>query len=238
MTFAVPSGIVALAALLHSWSQLGATVTVLPPDDSNTTNYLARSHFAQFLDFVGFPHTFPSVRERNLGSSIVPLTRMASSADANALASAVVDFAERHNPIAADTLGQAICEAGENVGFHSNQPYGFGLAQYYPASRRFEFALGDAGRGLLGSLSARGATDDATAITMALTPGVSASSEVGRGYGLSSVEEQIVLGLSGTLSLMSGIGLVDAHPAVGRVTRPVVGEYAGTLVFGSFQVPR
>lgn len=236
VSFATVDGIVALAALLHAWASAGFAVVVDGPLDVSVRNYMSRAHFGRFLDFLGWQHDFPVVRERDLGNSIVPLTRLESSTDATALATAVVDFAERHSTRAADPLGAAICEAGENVGFHSGQKFGFGLAQYYPARRRFEFALGDGGRGLLASLQHVGAEDHHSAILLALTPGVSASTDAGRGYGLSSVEQYIVVDLAGTLSLLSGEGMVDARPEIGRVKRSVSGEFPGTVVFGGFTV--
>ncbi|WEK61494.1 MAG: hypothetical protein P0Y60_01655 [Candidatus Microbacterium colombiense] len=237
VTFVEPDGIVALAARLHSWSRENSDLSVVAPEDSSIANYLARAHLSHLLDEIGSEHNFPVVRERHLGSSLVPLMRVESVEQAQELATAVVDFAARHNPEAADALGAALCEAGENVGYHSGQQYAFGLAQHYPRQQRFNFALGDAGRGLQSSLAHKGATDDASAIRLALTPGVSATNEKGRGYGLSSVEEQIVLGLAGKLSLLSGEAVVNAHPVTGRVHQRIDGRFDGTLVSGTFRAP-
>lgn len=202
--FASPAGIVALATLVDARSQGDHPVVgLMSPYDPQVANYLARTHVPAMLEEYGIAHGLPRVNERELGIRLVPLTTFAGSHEIQALARAAHGFAERIRVGAGAPLFTAICEIGENVGYHAGRPIGFAAAQYFPTLRAFEFAIGDAGRGFLGALGSQGASTHAEALQLALKPGVTSSREIGRGYGLSTVIAEL-LALGGTVTLYSG----------------------------------
>lgn len=234
VSFVKPGGVATLASLIDAYCRTGHTLHVVPPDDRNARNYLARVHFPHFLDEVGCTHTFPTVRENDLGHDLVPLTRMTSGRDANALGEAALAFAGAHDEAAGQALCRAIGEAGENVSLHSGSPAGFVAAQRFPANSHFEFAVADAGYGLLTTLRDSGATDHATAIDLALTAGVSATQQSNRGFGLSTIKESVADSLGGTLSLLTGDTLSHLNSVARSATR-VINPYQGTVVYARFR---
>lgn len=233
-TFVKPGGVTTLAAMIDAFCRSGRTLHVRAPADSGAYNYLARIHFSHFLEELGCTHTFPTVRENDLGHDLVPLTRVASGQDANTLGAAALNFAGAYDEGAAQALCRAIGEAGENVSFHSGSPAGFVAAQRFPANGHFEFAVADAGYGLLHTLQAHGATNHASAIELALTEGVSATGAANRGYGLSSIESSVARALNGSLSLLTGDTLTQAT-ASGRRTSAIDFPYQGTVVYARFR---
>lgn len=236
-TFVKPGGATLLAAQIDAFCGTGRTLKVIAPRDYNTSNYLARIHFAHLLEDLDCTHTFPTVRENDLGHDLVPLTRVTSGADANALAAAALAFASPHDEDAAQTLCQAIGEAGENVACHSGARAGFVSAQRFPIDGRFEFAVADAGHGLLHTLRAVGATDHASAIDLALTEGVSGTMKKNRGLGLPSIRSSVANHLNGHLGLLSGDAVANIY-GQRRHRGRIGGDYQGTLVHASFHGPR
>jgi len=233
-TFVKPGGVATLAASIDAFCRTGRTLHVLAPDDFGACNYLARVHFSHFLEQLGCTHTFPAVRENDLGHDLVPLTRVTSGRDVNALGEAALSFASAFDENAAQALCRAIGEAGENVTFHSGSPAGFVAAQRFPSNGHFEFAVADAGYGLLHTLRGSGAHDHASAIALALTEGVSATGQSNRGYGLSSIESSVTQALGGSLSLLTGDTLTNVYP-LRRNSRSVTNPYQGTVVFARFR---
>lgn len=236
-TFVKPGGVTTLAAMVDAFCRTGRTLHVIAPADYGAYNYLARVHFSHFLEESGCTHTLPSVRENDLGHDLVPLTRVATGQDANALGAAALNFAGAYDEGAAQALCRAIGEAGENVSFHSGSPAGFIAAQRFPANGHFEFAVADAGYGLLHTLQAHGARNHASAIELALTEGISATGEANRGFGLSSIEASVANALSGSLSLLTGNTLTHAT-ASGRRATTIDFPYQGTVVYARFRGQR
>lgn len=235
VTFASPAGIVALAAFVDKRFQgSGRVVELRRPRQGSTANYLSRAHVAEFLDEYGVHHDLLPVFENDLGRTHVPLTTFAGSQQIRDVALAAFEFAERTSPGSGDALHTAICEAGENVGYHAGRPIGFAVAQYFPTSGAFEFSIGDAGRGLLGSLADVGASTHAEAARLALKPGVSATREAGRGYGLSTIVAQL-LELRGTVTLLSGDHALLKYDSDKEYGRALDGFVPGLIINARFR---
>ncbi|MBF4568768.1 hypothetical protein ITJ57_08285 [Plantibacter sp. VKM Ac-2880] len=201
--FATPEGIVAMVTKLEKIARSGTSVLVSAPTSDNVSNYLARAHVPHILDGLDIRHGFGSVREWHQGNQLIELQMFSSSSEVHALATSVHAFAEPHGADIAAQLFSAVCEAGENVSFHAETTHGYVMAQYFPNRGDFGFAIGDSGVGFLGSLSRIGATDHDSALAMAVAPGVSATGERNRGYGLSSIRDN-VSGLGGSFKIFGG----------------------------------
>lgn len=234
ITFASPGGVVAFASFVDAALSAGRDVTdVLTPTDSSVSNYLARAHVGRFLDSRSIAHDLPIVRERELGARLVELRSFSGNLEITALAAAAYDFAEQSAPESGSPLHDSICELGDNVATHSGAPHGFAVAQYFPATRSFEFAVGDAGVGFLESLATTGATSHETAHALALKPGVSAAGN-GRGIGLSSIVVQLGA-LGGSLTLISGDRRTVAISHERQVVSDLAHTIGGAVVMGRFR---
>lgn len=236
VTFAKPAAIVAFATKVEELSRAGVRVTVTPPLSSDTANYLCRVRLPQALNALGVGHTFGSVRERPRGHSIVELSRFSDAQTVSGLAASIYTFASQYDAAVAAALHTAVCEAGDNVGAHAGVPYGYLLAQYFPARREFQFSLGDSGVGFFGTLDKVGARDPQDALRLAAMPGVSSTGDTGRGYGISAVRENLA-DLRGSLVLATADqyrffsrSRPDGTPAAAR------GAIAGSLIFGALSV--
>lgn len=233
VTFATPGGVVALATFVDSAVAVGHTVSgVTAPTDTSAANYLSRAHVGRLLDARQISHDLPAVRERELGARLVELRSFSGHLEIQALAAAAFDFAEQAQRDAGSPLHDAICELGDNVATHSGWPHGYAVAQYFPATRDFEFAVGDAGKGFLASLADQGATTHESAHKLALTPGVSGAGD-GRGVGLSSISIQLAA-LGGSLTLVSGDRRTLTYSQDKRLVSDLNYPVGGAIVTGRF----
>jgi len=235
ITFAKPAPVIALIVKVESVLRVGGTVRVIAPTSMDVANYLCRSHLPAALSDLGVDHNFGSVHERAHGFAIVELARFNDADSVNSLAQGVHAFAQHHSVAAAGQLYDAVCEAGENVSFHSGAEYGYMMAQYFPRMGKFEFALGDNGMGFRGSLQSVGATDHSHALELAATPGISATREPTRGFGLSSIRENIVA-LDGSFTLASGDAyrVFTAASPMGY-SGQILGSHDGSVVHGTIR---
>jgi hypothetical protein len=238
VTFVLPEGLVAIATFAESIRQSGRTLSVEAPDSTDIANYMSRAHLPQVLDDLGVDHDFEPVRERDLGSSMVELRRFDGVSEVLSLADGVFEFARPQGERSAAMLHTAVCETGENVTIHSGTQHGYLLAQYYPSSRTFRFAIGDNGIGFFGSLQTVGAASVEQALEMAGRPGFSATGDPTRGLGISSVREHLI-GLGGTLVLASenqerGFNSLQELGHSSSNT----GHIVGSLVYGNFSATR
>ena len=207
MRFAEPLGIVAIASLADRATSEGERLIVLGPDDPNIANFLARMRLGSVLAGMGVEHDLPDVREHDIGDALFELSQFRGARGAGQLAEHVHDAVS--DPDAADALYAGVVEAGQNVAHHSGRPHGFVAAAKTHSHQRLYFAVGDAGAGMLATLSKRGAKDDKEALKLALTPGVSGTGDPSRGNGLSDTLDQIAA-LGGNLHVLSGRATVTA----------------------------
>jgi hypothetical protein len=233
VSFASPAGLIALCVKAESVIANGNTVLVRSPSDPSVANYIARAHLPAQLEAIGIAHDFAPVQENHLGLRLVEIQRFENAGMVEVLAQSVYAFAEPISSAIAGQLHVAVCEAGENVTFHSDTSYGYLMAQYFPGNRTFEFALGDSGVGFLGSLASRGAANNHEAIALAVTPGVSATGDPGRGYGLSSIRTSLA-DAGGALTLYSGTSYQYFASASGacQAKGSFVGRLDGSLIKG------
>jgi hypothetical protein len=206
MTFATPFGLVGICVTARHASQRGKPVVLVRPTDKNVANYLARARLGPILDRLGVTHDLPSVRESDTRGNLLELSEFSSSSEVEALAVRVYDTAVVEAPSVAMELFRCLSETGDNVGLHSGQPSGYLVAQKFENSNELRFAVGDAGVGFLGSLAARGATNDEEALSLGLAAGISATDDNGRGYGLRQMADSL-RAMRGSIAIASGNAL-------------------------------
>ncbi|MBC7596505.1 MAG: hypothetical protein H7288_21695 [Kineosporiaceae bacterium] len=234
VSFVRPQSLVAIAIALEVAVRSGAAVSVVEPRSMDVVNYLSRAHLPEILDQLEVAHNFGPVRERDLGLSIVELTRFNGNDGVVSLADSAYSFALQQGSRPARALHTAVCEAGENVTVHAGIQHGYLVAQYYPQNGTFNFALADSGVGFYERLRGSGATDVAHALNMAGQAGISSTGDSTRGLGLSSIRDHL-LRLGGTMTLASRDQqrtYDSTHTDGYRSTN--TGLIVGSLVYGSF----
>ncbi|MHA6695627.1 ATP-binding protein [Homoserinimonas sp. A520] len=238
ITFARPAAVVALCTKAEHLVAAGADVYVIAPQSSDVSNYLCRTRLPATLNMIGARHNFGTVNERAQGYSLVELAPFSDADSVSSLADSVHSFASTYSQEIASALHTAVCEAGENVGFHSGMDHGYLMAQYFPGMGTFEFALGDSGKGFYESLKAAGATSAHHAIELAATRGVSSTGDSTRGIGIAAIREHVT-NLGGQLGLAADEAFQTFSPAVpnGQV-RPFAGRIVGSLVSGQIDTRR
>lgn len=233
LTWCEPVVLVGIACLAASEIRQGRHVQVLPPSNYNVANYLARMRLGEVLTDLGALHTLPQVTERD-SSTLLELRAFGGSRGAEQLAGRVDREVRPVDETVASALWEGICETGQNVEQHSGQQYGYVAAQQYAANGRFLFAVGDAGHGLLATLSGSGATTASEAIQLALQPGYSETGDPARGAGLPSVLS-CTHELAGGLELVSGNTWLRDHHSAGQHHRTSPLAFQGTLVQGEIR---
>jgi hypothetical protein len=237
MTWCEPAVLVGLACLVEAEVRRGQYVTVERPKNRGVANYLARMRLGQQLTALGADHNLPVVDERD-ANTLLELRMFNGSRGAERLARLVDAEVRGIDKDTANALWEGICETGQNVEQHSGLRYGFVAAQVYRATRRsrrrrFMFAVGDSGRGMLETLGTRGATDAADALRMALRPGLSESDDPARGTGLPDINAYL-RDLGGGLELVSGNAGLATQPPRRRSWRSQI-QFTGTVVQGHIQ---
>lgn len=234
ISFSTPRATVALIVKIEAIRRRGDAVTVLAPLSSDVANYLCRAHLPLALDSLGVAHDFGAVGEHFVGDALVELARVDDPDSINGLARSVYKHAAMQDKDMAVKLHDAVCEAGENALAHSRTGHGYVMAQRFPRVNKFEFAIGDSGVGLLTTLGPRGAQTYDEAILLAVTPGVTATDEPTRGYGISTIRQGLD-SVGGTLTIASGdayrtfSGSDQGQPGV------VVGLQEGVLLYSSIR---
>jgi anti-anti-sigma regulatory factor len=191
--------------------------------------YAARMHLGRLIEQFGGEHTLPSVRERDLHDSLLEVQPLATERDVRDLTALVYRRVYGHDPEVAHALYVALAEVGSNVCDHA-QSIGFMAAQTIAEHGVLRFAVADAGVGLLGTLTGRGATDDRTALNMALS-GTSRSDLPGHGTGLPRTVD-IVSALGGEILLASGSAATRATGR-GRQHHQLADRFTGTIFEGA-----
>jgi hypothetical protein len=203
--FVTPAGLVAIAAYAHKARVRGRTVHVTRPKSDDVANYVARARLGKQLEEIGATHDLPSVREHDVGDSLLAVTPFEDARGAEDLATRVWEVVNDQDPDAAAIMHMSLSAMGENVIEHSRSSRGYAAAQKTHGGTVFRFAVADAGRGFARALRRHKPRDDAHALQIALEPGVSGIDEETRGYGLTELRDT-VKGMGGILRLRSGRG--------------------------------
>ena len=223
-----PVHLVGIAAGAHLAAKQGSRLRLVGLDDDQAA-YAARMRLGQVIEQFGGEHQLPSVRERDLRTSLLEIRPLRNRADVRELTELVYHRVAVHDTAVAHALHLALAEVGSNVCDHA-QSIGFMAAQTIAEHGVLRFAVADSGVGLLGTLAGRGASDDRTALRMALT-GTSRSTEPGHGTGLPATVA-IVSSLGGQVLLASGTAASTATSR-DRQHRELAAGYHGTIFEGS-----
>lgn len=235
LTFCEPLGLVAVVAFADRAAE-DADVTLVAPADPSVARYLSRMRVDRVLDDLGVRHDLPVVREHAHDDVLLELAAFTSAADVDALAGIVHRAVEPVGEEVASALHDGVVETGDNVPRHARRPRGYLAAQKVRQGRDLMFAVADAGVGVLTTLRASGAVDDASALELAVTDGVTETPGRSSGSGLSEVVRHLSA-LGGHLCVVSGGAALTASTRCRRVERS---EQAlpGTVLQGFVPGPR
>jgi len=158
------------------------------PTDTNVRNYMARMRIGDGLPSQSFVD-LPSVRERDAGDVLVPVTRLTTAQDVDRFNEDVAPvFAEQTKDVAVlqDALSMAISELCGNAVEHGRNDLGCYVAvQRYPSKKKTVMAVGDLGRGIPAVIRGHFSDiqSDRDALRHALQEGVTTTGERSRGRG-------------------------------------------------------
>lgn len=219
LQFIDPFGMLLVLSYLRYYSLVLPKIYLYLPKNQNVRDYLLRSGFlavasnyAQFLPGLK-PAQLISYRDE---AWLIPITRFSLEDDVPAL---VKDFmAAMHRLMSGGPLSDEqlyfctlLSELCQNIPQHSEDE-GFVAAQVYRhgQGKELHIALSDLGIGLRGSLSKKhdlAGADEEKVMRYALTQGISASQEIGRGLGLAQVIKSLSR-FDGRFILRSGSGFL------------------------------
>lgn len=227
-----PLHLVAVAALARYHVAAGAAVHVRAPADPDARAYAARMRLGRTLDGLATRHEFPSVRERDRSGDLLEVCPVRDEQEALRLARLVARRARPADRDASSTLFACVVEMALNVAEHAGVT-GYVAAQTLPRQGWMRFAVADTGLGLQATLAARGATDDASAVRLALS-GASRLPGPQRGTGLPTTRREL-LRADGWLLVASGAAslLAETGGDAMRTQRP---GFPGTLVQGALRI--
>ena len=164
-----PFAMVMAGSLGVTASRNGARVTGSVPDISST-NYLTRMNL---VDLLGIEKP-KSIFEHEEAGRFVPLTRIKNATGLRKIISDMVPLLHAE-PNIADPIRYIISELGRNVLEHAYSQDGCVMcAQYFRSKKRIAIGMADSGVGIFEAIRrSHPATNEAHAIQLALTPGVS-----------------------------------------------------------------
>lgn len=212
-----PAALALLIAALKRVEDLGLigeNTELLPPVSPPVRNYLLRMNLIRVMA-GGEAFKEPFTRRETLGFR--PCQHFAGAADYAAVALDITEaLTERcvTDEIARASVRIALDEITENVVHHAASPIGgFAAAQGWVKNQEFEIAIVDLGVGIRASLtknpSYADTPDDASAITRALQPRVTATPTRNAGIGL-FITKLLLEANGGLLLVRSGYGSVQA----------------------------
>lgn len=190
LSFATPSEVCGLRAVLEVASRVAARVTFECPSSLGVHRYLQRMNFyADLPSNITLTRPVLPASHRDRGDSLIELTSISSEAQTSQLVRRVMRVAQRDFGSAA--ILQAFCvavsETLENAAEHANSEIGALIsAQRYETSR-LELMVVDIGQGVRRSLAKNpryADLGDMEALRRSLDDGVSAVEQEGRGGGL------------------------------------------------------
>lgn len=235
VTWTYPSGLVALACLGRD----AASLEVVWPDDMDQQRYVSRMHLDRALQaYHSNVAPLPTVRHRE--AELSELTFFADFRAVDQLADLVRNHADQAR-ISSDwawAIEEGTWEICANAVTHSEWGGGFLSAQHYAKRGEIEYAVGDAGIGILRSLAEEypDITDDVSAIVKAREYGATRFGQDRRGAGLSETVDQVVR-LGGQVVVRSGSGMVTFDRG-GQTARFTDDPWRGTLVKVVLPLPR
>lgn len=206
-TFVRPGGLALLCALLVERQAAGCSVSINGPQIK--VDHLVRlglfGHLG--LDAPPMPDARPAA------GRYIPLQMINGGPEVSAVTNAICDLMLRRYDGArgfVPAVEWMTYEIVDNIVLHAQAASpGIVCAQYYEAGGRLEIAVVDLGRGVRASLSeTRAVADDAAALGLAVTRGVTRSSLVGQGNGLAGTLE-IAKANGGTMNLCSGEAMLQ-----------------------------
>lgn len=155
----------------NGWKTIGTIPNV------SSAPYLVRMKLFDFLD-VPRPR---QIEEHEEAGRFVPLTQIRTNEDLRNAITNLIPLLHAA-PSVADPIRYVVSELGRNVLEHARSPVGgFVCAQYYKNQKRIAIGMADAGIGVAAAIrQSHKAADEATALKLALTPGISgATSRIG-----------------------------------------------------------
>ncbi|UOQ57259.1 ATP-binding protein [Leucobacter allii] len=232
VTFIDPAFAVSLTSRVALFCEFGISVVVLPPATSDAAVYASRLQLPEMLGRLGSDaRGFPTISSNHIPERILELQDFRGPEGLEALAEQV--GLHVRDEAATDGLRDCLFEAGQNVYQHSGKNQGFVAAQFYPKVGRYRFAIADSGMGYRASLAAaHSPSDDAEAIDLAMTKGISGTGKETRGLGLSEVRH-IVTSHGGWVSVTSGTVTKTFNDPEEKPASHRVGDYVpGTVLEG------
>ncbi len=227
VTWTYPSGLVALACISRS----AASLEVVWPTAVDQQRYLSRMHLDQVLR-AQHPGVLPLPDVRHHAAELCEVAFAQQTRDVDQLSDLVRDHAESARIPAewAEALEEGTWEICDNALVHSDWGGGFLAAQHYFQRREIEYAVGDAGVGIRGSLLIEypDLADDVSAILKAREYGATRFGQNTRGAGLSETVDQVTA-LGGRVVVRSGTAMVTFTCTEARTTYTAQ-PWNGTLV--------
>lgn len=224
VTFIRPAGVVSALALVQKAGTAGLVCTLLLPHDSSVCGYLAEVRFLDALDaianVVARDETLARIRPSGL-TTLVRVQNFGDSGEVEGIANQIVDVFQTPrfglSGALLETCHTVVVELANNVIEHAESS-GWILAQQYrfPQGAAIEIAVVDMGVGIRASLRRnssvyKGVRDDADALKLAISEGVSRVRDPHRGYGLDHIRGQIDGYPERRLVLASGRGRLTMY---------------------------
>jgi anti-sigma regulatory factor (Ser/Thr protein kinase) len=235
LAFIGPTCLAALVSAVvgaNARGMLESESTYHPPKNRLVARYLDRVDFNRLLIGEHLDGKFT----RHPPTGFRPIQIFTDASDIEALATSLTGAATEALALSSQhraTVLVATAEIMQNVVDHARAGGGFAIAQRATSQREFEIAVADAGIGIATSLRENARYrdkigDDADAIELALTPGVTANpGGANRGVGLAAIQGLLARN-AGTLLVRSGSGRVE-DGSQKAVQRGLI-ELPGTVV--------
>lgn len=240
-TFIRPAGSVFLATLMRTAHAAGCAVSVVVRRGSDVSKYLDRMCFTDIAEFCeADTSTFDRVYKHNTDHRFVELSTFDAKGNEDGLDEITDTLKERSvnwvDPEQRKRMRSAVSELGINVEEHSGSA-GIIAAQHYGGRENcVEFAVGDGGHGIQGTLDPLGVDyENGAAVLRAATETFATSTgQHGRGKGLHWIREYAVGPGLGSFTIVSGdAAVIYRHGAEPRAITFGL-SVPGTFVFGKF----
>jgi hypothetical protein len=253
-TSAEPGAMAAVAAHAAKLRSDGLRIRAQLPTKLQLRNVFARSGWAFHLDAKGYASAIH-------GRTRVPLTSFATPAQQGDLVNRAMDAllksGEGMNREDFGAIEWVINELADNVLAHSDSPLGgFIQLENFPARKRVELLVADAGVGIPKTLRGTNAEirTDSDALGLAIRPGVKGYASIGQGSGLhgayliaESSAERLAPGREDTgppmdrtqsgLAIHSGLASLEVTRGVLKLRSERI-PYKGTLVVAGLDYSR
>ncbi len=206
--WAAPFGLTAISVILKKCSQQpGKIIYYSPPKNKELSNYLER---------IGFEYNFLSgniVEHRQTSVELKGLKGVDPGCS-----EAVVNLIASNFPLTKDAqyeMRTHINELMTNAFDHSKSVVGcYVCAQWFPAKKNLRISFADGGIGIFQSLKESGkfpyVKDDASAIRLAVKPGITTRKKQLGGFGLDFIRKY-ARNNNGTLTILSGHAKVNFY---------------------------